>query len=163
MEEIQRKMTEAKECLRRADHMASVTFSLLNETKLLIVIIDNLYQSVGKMIEAMLRYEYLYKRIGDIPNGTKAQLQFFKDSVARRYNVPYESMTAVKELYDLMEKRKNSSMEFVRKETFVIASNEYRLRLLDIKKVKEYVEKTKMFIKKIESVIEIRDRRSNHF
>ncbi|MEK6903216.1 MAG: hypothetical protein AABW64_01045 [Nanoarchaeota archaeon] len=163
MEEIQQKLVEAKECLRRADHMASVTFSLLNETKLLLVIVDNLYQAIGKSIEALLRYDYLYKRIGEIPLGERARLQFFKDNVARRYNIPYESMTAIKELYDLMEKRKKSPMEFVRKDTYIIASNEYKLRLLDIKKVKEYVEKTKMFIKKVESVIEIRDRRSNHF
>lgn len=163
MEEVNQIVEQANELLKRADHMASVTYQVVNETKLLVVIVDNLYQAAIKAMDAVLHYDYLYKRIGELPANTRERMNFFRETAARRYNIPREQILALYELYDLVEKHKKSPMEFVRKETYVIASTDYKLRLLDLKKVKQYVEATKMFIRKVNSIVGARDRRSSHF
>ena len=163
MERFQELLTESNEALKRADHLTSVTFNLVEETKLLMVIVENVHRSITFAMDALLEYDLYYKRITNVHPEFKEKMRLFKQSSARRYNIPPDAIALIMDVQELMEKRRSSSMEFVRRDKFVIASNDFRLRSLDLKKVKDYVERTKMFINKVNHLLKPSDRRSNRF
>jgi len=163
MERFQQSLIEANESLKRADHLASVTYKLINDPKLLWVALENTHRAAIKCMNALLEFDLLYKRISHIPEAFKERLRFFKETSGKRYAISRETTILLADLQELVEKHKASSMEFVRKDKFVIASPEYRLRTLDIKKVKDFVEKTKMFIKKANLLFKSSDRRRGSF
>ena len=63
MEKYQQHLQDAIKSLKLADHMTYVTFPLINEYRLLLKIFDEIYKSVINNVNAVLCYEYLYKRI----------------------------------------------------------------------------------------------------
>ena len=63
MEKFQENLVQAIKNLQIADHMAYVTYPLINEKRLLLKIFDEIYKSIISCINAILNYEYLYKRI----------------------------------------------------------------------------------------------------
>lgn len=160
MERFQQSLSKANEFLKRADHLASVTYTLINDPKLLWVALENTHRAVINCMNTLLEFDLLYKRIPHIPEAFKERLRLFKETSSKRYSISRETIILIADLQELVEKHKASSMEFVRKDKFVIASQDYRLRTLDIKKVKEFVEKTKMFIKKANLLFKSSDRRS---
>ena len=163
MEEFQQRMIEANESLKRADHLASVTYKLINDPKLLWVALENTHKAAISCMNSLLQFDYLYKRIPRIPEAFKEKLRLFKESSGKRYSVSRETIVLLADLQELVEKHKASTMEFVRKDKFVIASQDYRLRTIDSKKVKDYVEKTKIFINKANLLLKSSDRRSSSF
>tara|TARA_Y100000310_G_scaffold335338_2_gene417139 strand:- start:46397 stop:46879 length:483 start_codon:yes stop_codon:yes gene_type:complete len=160
MEHAKKLLNEANESLKRADHLASVTFKLINDPKLLWVALENTHKAAINCMNSLLQFDYIYKRIPHIPEVFKEKLRLFKETTAKRYTISRETIILIADLQELVEKHKASSMEFVRKDKFVIASQDYRLRTLDIKKVKDFVEKTKMFINKANLLFKSSDRRS---
>ena len=163
MEKIQSLVLEANKDVKRADHLIAVTYKLVTDTKLLIIAVENLHKALIKGMGALLRYDLIYKRIPDIPENMINRLQLFKETTAKRYNISSENILLIKDINEIIEKRKESSTEFIRKNKFIIASPNYRLRSLDVNKVKYYVEMTKIFINKVNHVLQPSDRRSNRF
>ena len=49
--------------------------------------------------------------------------------------------------------RKKSPLEFVRKDRFVICSENYRLRTLSIADIRSYLSKAKLFIEGMDNII----------
>jgi len=59
----------------------------------------------------------------------------------------------MQDLKELIEARKHSAMEFIRKDQYVITSNSYDIRTLNYQKVKEIVNKSKPFFEKVNFIL----------
>ena len=159
MEKFKALVNEANKSFEVADHLAFVTYPLLNEVKLLIIIAENLFITLDKGMTALLYYDWLYKRIDNVPEGFQRKLDIFRTRTARRYNIPEEHISLIKDIYEIIQHRKKSPIEFAMKDKFVVASNNYKLRTVNLSSIKKQIALAKMFIDKVNKIKEESDLR----
>jgi len=138
MEKFQENLQQAIKNLQIADHMTYVTYPLVNEKRLLLKIFDEIYKSMINCINAILNYEYLYKRIR-LYKENNDNLQTFIDKCAKNYGLTNEQIKKIKEIIELNKQHKQSAMEFVKKEKVVILSDNLGTQIIDLQKIKEYL------------------------
>jgi len=154
MEKFQENLQKAIRSLQIADHMTYVTFPLVNEQRLLLKIFDEIYKSIINTINAILNYEYVYKRI-KIYTDNKENMRTFIDKCAKNYNLNNEQIKKILEILELNEEHKKSAMEFVKKDKVVILSNGLKTQTLNIQKIKEYLLLAKEFLMQANSKIKL--------
>ena len=138
MEKFQENLKEAVRALQIADHMTYVTFPLVNEQRLILKIFDEIYKSIIGCINAILNYEYLYKRI-NLYKGNKDNMQTFIEKCAKNYNLNNEEIKKIKEILEINKRHKQSAMEFVKKDKVVILSDSLKTQVLNIQIIKQYL------------------------
>jgi hypothetical protein len=143
---------EANKHLRLADHMTYVTYPMLKDTKILISILDNLKKSLNKALDAYLYYERLYKRISFSPKDFTTKIDVFQRSAAIRYNLK-QYPQLIKEINFIIKKHKESPVEFSKGDKLVICNGNYKMKILQIKDVKDYLSKAKPFILKLSNIL----------
>ena len=137
MEEYEKNLKEALKHLQIADHMIYVTFPIINEYRLLLKIFDEIYFSVINSINAILNYEYLYKRIRIYDNNNDNLDTFFR--IAKNYDISNEQIKKIREIISINKKHKQSAMEFVKKDRVVIMSDSLSTQILDVIISKQYL------------------------
>ena len=150
---IKNLIREANKTLQTADHLAYVTYPIVNELKLLVTITENIYVSMSLGMEALMRYDLYYKRISHIPTDFNLRLEVFK-KVSSRYNIERIYVSTIKDIKDLLEHQKKSPVEFTRKDKLIMLSSNYKIqKIISIEKVKEYLNQAKPFISKVNRVL----------
>lgn len=142
----------AAKSLRTADHMAYVTYPLLKEKRILFEILNNVYSSILNIINAILQYDYLYKRI-QLYREAETNMQTFKEKCAFRYSINNEEIEKISEIMKIMEAHKNSPLEFMRKDKLVIMNDNMHTDTLTLERIREYVFLTKILFKKAQDKI----------
>ncbi len=150
MEKFQENLNRATKHFQIADHMAYITFPLINERRLLLKIFDEIYKSIINCIEAILNYEYLYKRIV-IYKDSKDNMQTFTHKLAKDYSLNHEQIKKIREILDLNKRHKQSAIEFVKKDKVVIMSDNLTHQIIDIHIIKQYLFLTRELIMKANS------------
>ena len=138
--------TSADQKLKVADHLLSTTYSLVKEPKLLVSVIENLYQALDSAINAVLEYEKELKNIGVYTNSFEGRLEMFRRKVMPKHDLNHDLIDFLLELKSTLEEHKKSSVEFSRKEKFVITDNDYNLKTLSFDDVKKRLVQTKHYI-----------------
>jgi Iap family predicted aminopeptidase len=137
-EKFKENLNDAIKSLQIADHMTYVTLPIINEQRLLIKIFDEIYKSIINCINAILNYEYLYKRI-HIYKDNGDNIRTFANKCARNYSLTNEQIKKILEILELNRKHKQSAMEFVKQNKIIILSDNLRTQSMDIQKIKEYL------------------------
>lgn len=159
MEEVFRLVSKAKQLYQTADHLAYVTYPMVNEIKLLVTITENLHNALVHGMNAIIHYDRLYKRIPPLNTDFNSRFETFKTKCAPRYNIDRSIILLMQDLKDVVEKRKESPMEFQRKNKFVICSHDYKMKTLSISKVKEYLNQSKPFFSRLDTIFSKNGRR----
>lgn len=152
MEDFKKRVSKAKKLYETADHLAYVTYPLIKETKLIITILENLYASLIMSMDAFLYYDRLYKRINPVAENFHSRFETFKTKTAPRYGIDDSKLLLILDLRDIIKKRRESPMEFTRRDKYVIASRDYKLKMVSIGKAKEYLSDSKIFIEKLNRI-----------
>ena len=139
-------LEKAKKSLQIADHLTYMTFPIVKENKLLLKGIEELYLVIINAINAILQYEYTYKRI-QIYKDAKENFRTFQ-RVALRYSINQEQLSKITEILTLAEKHKKSPFEFSKNDKIVIMSDNSRIDTLNIDKIKAFILETKDFLRK---------------
>ena len=147
-EKFQTNLKEAIRALQIADHMTYVTFPLVKEQRLILKIFDEIYKSIIGCINAILNYEYLYKRI-KLYRDNNDNMQTFIDKCAKNYTLNNEQIKKIKEILELNKKHKQSAMEFVKKDKVVILSDSLKTQVLTIQIIKQYLLLAKELLMKV--------------
>lgn len=155
MEKLKQLVAESNAQFRKADHLAYVTYPVVRETKLLYAIAEVIYDSLDKGVKAVLEYERMYKRIPLVPGTFETELEIFKD-VAEKYGFDRNIVLLLLDLRRLVKAKKDSPVEFVRKDKFVICDEDYTMNVLDINKVKAYVMDTRAFMDKMNHRVRVK-------
>lgn len=150
---FQQLLEEANKAFKIADHLTYITYPLVNDIKLIVTIVDNLNKSLLCGLDALLNYEYLYKRISFIPKTFNEKMEIFKSYCIPRYNIDRNSILLVSDVRNIVEHRKNSPTEFVRSGKFVMCTSDYKMKVLNFDKVKNFNLQTKEFIVKLNSIL----------
>jgi len=138
MEKFQEDLNKAIKNLQIADHMTYVTYPLVNDRRLLLKIFDEIYKAMIGCINAILNYEYLYKRIR-LYKENNENMRTFTDKCAKNYGLTNKQIKKIKEIIELNKQHKQSAMEFVKKDKIIILSDSLGTQTINLQKIKEYL------------------------
>ena len=140
MEDFKVLLEKANKSFITADHFAYVVYPLLKDNRLLLSISESLYHCSFYLLDAFLVYEYTNKRINYFPESLNLKIEVFEKQILPRYEIRKDVVKVMKDLKLIMEKHKNSPIEFARKEQFIICDDNFSsLKVVDIKILKAYI------------------------
>jgi len=152
MDSFQSYKSLAEQKLKVADHLLSTTYSIVKEPKLLVSVIENLYSALEYSISAVLEYEKGLETINNTGTTFESKVEIFRRKVMPRREIRSDLLDFVSELKATIDKHKRSSVEFAKKEKFVISDNDYNLKTLSLDDVKASLTKTKKFMNELFSL-----------
>ena len=147
MEKFLENIIAAEKKIQTADHMIYVTFPLIKDKRLLLKILQEIKNAVMDCISSILHYEYLYKRITLYKN-PKSNFKIFIEKCTPRYQITKEEINLILELFDFIEKHKESPFEFIKDNKVIILSNDLNPKTLTIEKTKEFLMLVKNILRK---------------
>jgi len=159
MERVYSLLERANMSLRTADHLAYVTYPLLKDTKLVVAILENINNALVLSVEAMVEYDRMFNRVGATSQDFRSDLELFKNSCAPRYNIEREHIALISEINTIMETRKKGTMEFIKRDKLVVCGTDFRTKTVDHEKVKDYLNKSKKYMIKINNILRQNARR----
>jgi len=142
-------LEKAKYELMTADHFAYVSLPLIKDNRLMLKILEQLSKSILNLVNSILQFEYINKKI-EIYNNPQDNFSLFLN-ICSKYTISLDEKEKIIELLKLAEEHKKSAMEFVKSNKIVIMASDSRTNILSIEKIKEYILVIKSLIKKTES------------
>ncbi len=138
MEKFLENLQEAQKTIQTIDHMVYITFPLIQDKKILIKILLESKNAIANCINAILQYEYLHKRI-NLYKDPKANFRLFMKKCCPYYKITKKESDSITQLFELAEKHKQSTAEFIRQEKIVILSENLKTETITIEKIKEFL------------------------
>jgi len=154
MENHLENLSKAVKNIRIADHMIYITYPVIKDKRLLIKALEHINDSVVCIVNSILQYDYLHKRISLYPD-SKDNLEIFLLKCAPRYNITPEEKAEIKEILATAESHRKSPMEFSRRERIVIMSNDLKTTVIDAENLKKYLSLAKNITNKAKFVMSI--------
>src|SRR3990172_8185358 len=111
MEVFQQLRDDARQKIHIADHMTVMTYKAVNDPKLLIAILDNIFGAIETIITGALEYERIFKRIPPYPAVFEGKFTFFRQHLARKYDFQEEDTKLVQKIRELLLEHKKSPVE----------------------------------------------------
>lgn len=139
-QDIKKNLEQALKRLQIADHMAYVSYTLINEKRLLLKIFEEIVKAIDLVIDSILDSEKETSKIKE--KELKREIFLKKYSKSYLNNDQKEKIIEILQLNDL---HKSSAMEFPKKEKIVIMSDNLDIHTLNIKVIKEYLRLIKEF------------------
>lgn len=146
-------LIEAEKILRTTDHMVYVTFPLIKDKRILLKVIQETKEVITFCITSILQYEYMYKRI-NLYKDSNENLRTFTEKCAPRYQITREEIKSILELFDFVEKHKQSSFEFIKNGKVFVLSENMKQTTISIERAKEFLILAKEILKKTKREIE---------
>jgi len=153
MEKFQEMRDTAQKKLKLADHVLTMTYPLVQDTKLLLVVVENLFLSLTNAMGSVLYYERLFKRVPSFTDNFESKFQVFTERCANRYKLNPSYLKLIREIKDIVVEHKKSSIEFVRKDRYIICSDDYRMKAITIDQIKRYIQEAKSFISETSNIV----------
>jgi hypothetical protein len=134
-------INKAKSSLFEVEQLMSVTFKFTKDERLFISIVLKLYDSLSMAMNAYLNIQSeidFMQKIAIIKTKTDTKLDLSDKD--------YEFLS---EIYTLYKKHKESSIEFTRKEKFIMSGDDYNLHTLTLEKLNNYNQSSKKIVAKL--------------
>jgi hypothetical protein len=135
---------ESHKSISVADHLLNTTYAVVKEPKLLISVIENLVLALEECVNTLLDYEGIY--LGTSEDDFDAKIEMFRQKVISKYDIDKEFIDFLKGLRQIISDHKESSVEFTKKDIFVISDNEFNIQTLNKDDVRIMLEKTKAYV-----------------
>lgn len=143
---------KAKKYLRTADHILTMTYPLINDPKLLLAVMDNLFLAITNSLSTILYFERYQRLIPPFHENFESKFNLFKFKIISKYNLNKDYLQTIQEVKEIIAGHKKAPIEFSRKDMFVICSDGYQMQTVSINQVKNYVLKINNLIKDIETI-----------
>jgi hypothetical protein len=151
MDKFLENIQEAQHIVQTVDHLLYVTFPLIKEKKILIKIVIELKDAVTKCINSILQYEYIYKRVS-LYKDPRTNYETFK-KCSKWYGISEKEIKSIEDLFRIVERHKQSSMEFVKNGKIVILSDDMAHEIITEEKAKEFLALSKSLLLKLKNRI----------
>ncbi|MEK6860303.1 MAG: hypothetical protein AABX54_05820 [Nanoarchaeota archaeon] len=151
MQQFQDNLAKAIRHLQIADHMAYVTYPLINDRRLILKIFEEIYQSIINLIIAIVDYETFSKDLNILKHEEEKIKRFF--DIYSRNHLTVEQIIKIKEIIEINQKHKQSAVEFIRKDRIIIMLDNLKTHSLDIKTIKSYLLTAKEFLMRINKLM----------
>lgn len=147
-------ISQAKGKVKAADHMLTQTYPLINDPKILVAVVNNLFTGCNYAMFSVLNFERTYKRIPLFSTNFEQAYSLFKNGVSPRYNLNKEEVRLLRILNDIIQEHKRSPVEFSRRDKFVICNDSYQIRTINVTQIKKYINLGKLLVKHCSEIIE---------
>ena len=154
MERFQELRLSAQSKISTADHFFTQTYKLVQDPKLLILAVENIFLAMSYAMGALLHYEQTFKRVSAFTDTFNAKLMLYREACEKRYNFDPNYASLMLELKDTILQHKTSPIEFVRHGQFVICNPDYSTKILSLEILKRHIHKAKVFIQQISKITE---------
>ena len=147
MEKFLENLQEAEKIIRTLNHLIYVTLPLIKDKRLQLKILLETKTAVAKCINSILQYEYLYKKI-NLYTDPKTNFRIFQEKCAPKYKITKQEIKFILELFNLVEKHKQSPFEFIKDKKVVILSEKLKVKTITVKNLKEFLVLAKSILRK---------------
>ena len=147
------RLENAKKSLKVADHMLTITHNVVNDPKLLILVLQKIFNTLHNVVGAILYHDLYHRKIPPFSEDYQTMMGIFKVRCIRRYSLDTSYIQLVQDVFLIYRDHKKSAMEFRRHDKYVICSDTYGLKVVTKENLKKYIEQTKNFIKDAEKMI----------
>jgi hypothetical protein len=152
MERFQEARNKAIRHLKTADHMLGVTYPLVQDTKLLVGVMDSIFLSLTNAMSAIVWYDRLFKRIPPFQDTFESKFAMFQAKSARKYNIENEVIQTIQDIKEIIIMHRKSPVEFRRKDRYIICGDDYSMKAITADQIKEYIKKTKDFVRQMDII-----------
>lgn len=153
MERFQEARDNAIRHLRAADHMFYVTYPLIQDSKLLLGIVESIFLCVTNVMAAILWHDRLFKLVVPFHDTFEGKFLIFSESCVPRYKINKDIVGMIKEVKDVMSKHQKSPIEFRKKDRFIICEEDYSVITVTDFKIKDYLHKAKAFVALMNEIV----------
>ena len=154
MEKFQELRDEAKRKAKLADHMLTMTYPLVQDPKLLLSVLENIFLGLTNAMGAILHYERTFKSIPPFYDTFDSKFTMFRAKVVDKYRISHDYVNLMQDIKNIIVAHKESPVEFSRKDRFIICSNDYRnMQTITADMIKSYLNKAKEFINIMEPIV----------
>lgn len=147
LEKYKENILLAVKTMKIGDHIAYVTYPVIKDKRLLMKSLDSAYDSIVAIINSSLQYDYMWKRI-QLQKDPKANFDTFMNKCSPRLDITPEENMQILELFSIVESHRKSPIEFMRKDKVVILSPSLQTNVIDLERVKRYLNLSKKMIEK---------------
>ncbi len=153
MEKFQEFRDTAKAKLRAADHLLTQTYPSIRDPKLLMVVMEGIFSSLANAMTSILHYERTFKRVNALSGNFEHNLEVFAQECINRYSLSQDYISVMRELKNLVSEHKKSPVEFSRKDSFIICSDEYHIKIVTFDQLKRHLAVAKKFLEDAEKIL----------
>lgn len=123
-----------------ADHILTQTYPLVQDPKLLLAVVDNIFFALCEIIDMAVYYEREEKNIPPFHDSFEVKLNVFKMQLAQKYGVKPSSIAFIIDMKQIIDAHKSSPIEFSRKDSFVICDERYSMTTVDTLQMKKFID-----------------------
>lgn len=152
MEKFQLSRQEALKKYQIAEHMLEVTYPLIQDTKLLLGVTQNLFLALTQAMSSILYHERLFKVIPPFQDNFESKFRLLYQKRVR-YKISQEYFDLILELKEIIQLHRTSPVEFRRKDRFIICTEKYKIKAITRNQLKNYLKKTKEFLNQMEQIV----------
>jgi hypothetical protein len=149
MEKHQVAKLRAERHMKIADHMLTQTYPLLKDPKLLLAVVENIFMAMRYSMEALLYFDRFYKRIPPFQENYESKFNMFRARLQQRYGILPEHVTTMQNVRELIMNHKNSPVEFTRGDRFVICSDSFGMKTIDVEQIRKFIGSAKNFCNQV--------------
>ncbi|MBL7054443.1 hypothetical protein ISS05_01655 [Candidatus Woesearchaeota archaeon] len=152
MEKFQELREIAKKKLQLADHILTMTYPIVNDGRLLLAVMENIFLALTNAMGSVLYYERLFKRVPPFHDNFSSKFNLFKE-YAEKKKVNEEYLKLIQNTKSIIVKHKTSPVEFARKDQFVICNGSYKTHTISVNELKDYIAKAKSFLRQTQDIV----------
>ena len=154
MDQVAELRNKARQSLDKTDYLLSKLYPSVDDPKILVAAVENIFLSLSYSLSALLYYELRFHRVPLFKEDFESKYDMFSNKIALRYGFDRSYNNLIVRIKDLVEKHKQSPVEFSRKHGFVICDDGYHSEVLTQAKCLMYFDKAKDFFKKMHEITE---------
>jgi hypothetical protein len=153
MDKAEEAKSEARQRLMAADHMATFTYPMVNDSRMLMGIVENIFLALTGSLGALLYSERSLKKVPPFYDTFESKFHLFREDVGQRHNLSKYSKLLI-EVRDLLIAHRESPVEFSKGNTFIMCSENYTgNKIVTIENVIAYLENAKQFFREVDRII----------
>ncbi len=153
MEQFQDELAKGRQHLKTADHLISITYPLVKDSRLLLTAAENVFSAAKQLMASLLHYEAAFKRLPRFKEDYDSMIYWFRSRCMPSYNLSRNYHSVMNDLKRLFDDHNKSAVEFSRKDGFVICSDRYNVRKVTLADLKSYVGIIKLMLHDVEGVV----------
>jgi len=139
--------------LRVAEHFLYLANSVFQDKKIFLKIILEIKEAIVSILNIVLYYESLNKKI-KISNDSKVNFEIFKKKCSANYHITLQEIRKIEEIFKINEMQKRSTMDFIRGEKVVIFLENQEYGIITSEKIKEFIHISREILGKTKNRIE---------
>jgi len=154
-------IAKARREIDLADHLVYVTMPLTDDVKFMLAIADHVFNASSAAIEAVLEQRRYYKKLEAFPRTFGAMTDIWLREIREKHNFERKHAEFLKKISEIRNSITASTMRFRRKDKYILTSDVYDLKVLDLESIKKYLNIAKDFVDKSEIIVKEEDERQN--